>query len=101
MLLKQHLFLEHRTRCVGVPLAPSQLTFRGSAFFSIFFLRQKLNLVKMVLKVACDADVVGCGHHRVASQVLAAPLDLTCTNCLWGFQVHRHYSLYTHLVGSR
>ena len=98
MFLKRHLFLEHRTRCVGVPLAPSQLTFRGPAFFSILFLRllgQKWNLVKKVLKVACDADVVGRGHHRVASQVLAAPLDLTCAKCIWGFQVHRHYSLYT------
>ena len=104
MFLKRHLFLEHRTHCVGVPVAPLQLTYRDPAFFSILFLRllgQKWNLVKKVFKVACDADVVGRGHHRVASQVLAAPLDLTCTNCLWGFQVHRHYSLYTHPIGSR
>ena len=88
MFLKQHLFLEHRTHCVGVPLAPLQMTYRGPAFFSILFLRllgQKWNLVKKVLKVACDADVVGRGHHRVASQVLAAPLDLTCAKCMWDF----------------
>ena len=75
-------------------LAPHLLAVRGPAFFSILFLRllgQKWNLVKKVLKVACDADVAGRGHHRVASQVLAAPLDLTCAKCLWGFQVHRHY----------
>ena len=46
--------------------------------------------------MACDAGVGGHGHHRVASQVLSAQLDLTCAKCLCGFQVHRHYSLYIH-----
>ena len=59
------------------PLSSPLLTLRVPSSFSIFFLRllgKNWNLVKKVLKVACDVDVGSQGHQRDVSPVLSAHL---------------------------